>query len=122
MSHYFYLIHPFLKSTASLQLPLYIEAPNLASAKKHALSLRALIEKQFDLLFEPSDPVLVIPSVNESRFDAFMDRLKNSTVVTLNLPVGNLYNFHQLRPRGQALQAIQALVLVHGNQSQYYTL
>ncbi|MCG8521900.1 MAG: hypothetical protein MI744_06815 [Pseudomonadales bacterium] len=122
MNHYFYLIHPFLKSTASLQLPLLIEAPDLASAKKNAQSLRALIKKQFDLLFEPSDPVLVIPSVNEARFDAFMDRLKNGAVVTLNLPVGHSFNFHQLKPHGQALQSIQALVLVPGNQSSYYSL
>lgn len=122
MNHYFYLIHPFLKSTVSLQLPLYIEAQDLASAQKDALSLKALIQEQFDLLFEPSDPVLVIASVNESRFDAFMNRLNNGAVVTLNLPAGHSFSFHQLKPHGQALQEIRALVLVAGNQSSYYAL
>ena len=122
MNHYFYLIHPFLKSTVSLELPLYIEAQDLASAQNDALSLKELIQNQFELLFEPSDPVLVIASVNESSFDAFMNRLSNGTVVTLHLPVGHSFSFHQLKPHSQVLQAIEALVLVPGHQSQCYSL
>ena len=122
MNHYFYLIHPFLKSTASLELPLYIEAPDLAAAQQDALSLKALIKKQFDLLIEPSDPVLVIPSVNGSRLDHFMNRLRNGATVTLNLPVGHTFTFHQLKPHGMPLQAVQAIVSVPGKQSPYYAL
>ena len=122
MIHYFYLIYPFLKSTISLELPLYIEAPDLASAKKDAQLLRGLIETQFDFLIEPSDPVLVVPKVNEPSFDAFMNRLINGDVVTLSLPVGHSFNFHQLKPHGQALQEIQARVLVPGNHSLRYAL
>ena len=122
MNHYFYLIHLFLKSTVSLQLPLFIGAPDLASAKNDAHLLKGLIEKQFDLLFEPSNPVLVVAGVNEARFDAFVNRLKSGSVVTLNLPIGHSFNFHQFKPHGQALQSILAIVLVPGDQSHCYAL
>ncbi len=122
MPRYFYLIHPFLASVVSLEVPLYLAAPDISQAKADAQLLIAAFKTQFDILFEPSDPLLVVPSVNESRFDALIARLKSEPKVDINLPQQFSVSCYQHPPFSSALITVEARVLVPGTHSSVYSL
>lgn len=122
MNRYFYLIHPFLPNIVALQVPVYIAAPDETTARTMAVSLCNVFRTQFDILFEPSDPVLVISSINEQSFDGLMLQLQNNNSVSVNLPFGHSFTLFQMRPYQQPLQTLQARVLVPGQHSPIYSL
>ena len=124
MNRYFYLIHPFLQHAVSLQVPVYIGSPNQELANSNAVSLCSAFSTQFDLLFAPSDPVLVIQSINEARFDGLISQLSdcNNKCVLVNLPLNHGLTLYQHAPYQQSLETLQARVLVPGQHSIIYSL
>lgn len=122
MPYYFYLIHPFLPGVVSLQVPLYISAPSELQAKSDAQVLIAAFKAQFDILFEPSDPVRVIRNINKPRFDALIAGLNSNPTVAINLPHNFSVACYQKPPFSSAIQTVEARVLVPGTHSMQYSL
>ena len=122
MALYFYLIHPFLPDVVALQVPLYLSAPDIDSAKRDAQALLAAFRTQFAILFDPSDPVLVVPSVNQARFDALIATTKTQPNVTINLPVAAAFSCFQHAPHTSPLATLEARVLVSGTHASIYSL
>jgi len=122
MNLYFYLVFPFLKNTVAFQLPLYIEASNVNDAKVKADSLLTALKNQFDILIDPSSPILLVPNVNQSRFDALISQINLQNSVTIYLPVNFGINMYQHTKTGNALSSVLAQIIVPGNHSNVYSL
>lgn len=122
MNLYFYVIHIFLPNTASFQVPFYIEASDAKAAKSISNGLKSDFDKQFEVLFPPSDPVLVSASINESRFDALISQINQQNSVIIHLPQGFSSNIYQHNKTGSPLTSLMARIMVPGHQSQYYSL
>ena len=122
MKLYFYVIHVFLPNTASFQVPFYIEAADSNTAKSISDGLKTDFEKQFEVLFPPSDPVPVFANVNESRFVALISQINQQNSVTIHLPQGFSSNVYQHNKTGGPLKSLMARIMVPGHQSQYYSL
>ena len=122
MNFYFYVIHVFLPSTASFQIPVYIRAAHLEAAKTVADELECNLKKQFELLMPPSDPIRVISGRNEPQFDAFVSQITAGKSVTINLPPKFTGDLFQLDKSGSRLDSVMARVIVPGHESEYYSL
>lgn len=122
MKYYFYIIHFFQPNVVSLQLPVYMGAVDAIAATAAASALKSAIASQFQLAFEPSDPVLLVPSVNGPYFDYFFSNLNNGNQVTINLPINFNGNVFQCINKGKPLAAVNALVTIPGNHPNFYSL
>ncbi len=122
MNYYFYIIHCFQPNTVSLQIPVFIEAPNIMDATSISIVLKTDIEKQFTLLFEPSFPVLYVPSINGPYINYFFSNLTGGNQVDINLPTNFTGNLFQFNTSGNRLQTIKALSTINGNHSNVYSL
>ncbi|MDR3369512.1 hypothetical protein [Rhodoferax sp.] len=122
MNLYFFMIHAFIPSVVSLRVPLYIQEPTQAGAQQQANALSAAFLHQFQVLFSPPDPSLLVPSVNGPTFDALIGELRLSPPVTLNLPINSGFTLYQHRPHTSPLVALEARSLIPGNHSMVYAL
>ena len=122
MNYYFYLIHVLNPNVVSLQVPIYIEASDVNDASQKADVVKNLFQNQFQLLFEPSQPVLFVQSINAASFGSFFSKLGNGNKVKINLPVGFNINLFQYNLNLPALTTLDALVLVVGNHPTVYSL
>lgn len=116
------MIHMFQQNIVSLQLPIYIEAVDLEDAISKASVIKGLISHQFELLFEPSDPVLLSQAINNGpSFGTFFSALGNGNKVTLNLPAN--FNITLYQPHlNKVVSSIEARVLIGGANPTIYSL
>ena len=122
MPLYFFMVHALAPGWASLSVPLYIEANDQISANAQATTLKAAFSSQFQLLFEPSEPLLLVPAVNGPTFHALISDLKLSPTVSINLPANSALTLHQQLPSTSPLTAVAARSLVPGLHSWHYAL
>ena len=121
MNFYFYILHLLQPNVVSLQVPIYIEASDIKDAQTKADTIKNLVKTQFDLLFEPSAPILYNQSINGPSFGSFFTKLGNGQKVILNLPINFSINFYQFN-HANALTALDALILVPGSHAPVYSL
>lgn len=123
MSYYFYLIHAFVPGVVSLQIPIYINANDYSDACNKCSDILNSFKSKFEILFEPSNPVLVNANINKARFDGLMNQLNPpNTIVQINLP----FNFHvQCFQKGVLTNPLKTLigrVIVPGQHGLTYSL
>jgi hypothetical protein len=83
MPIYFYLIHVQKPQQIALQIPLYVEASNLDDARQKCEILKARFTRGFDLIFEPSEPKMLVDSNNGRSLGTFFTALGNGQSVEL---------------------------------------
>ncbi len=122
MPLYFFMIHALTPNVVSLRVPLYIQAPNQPSAQRQASNLTTAFSTQFQILFPPSAPILLVPTVNGPTFDALIAELRLQPPVSINLPIHHAFVLHQHLPHTSPLTALEARSLIPGNHSMVYAL
>lgn len=124
MQLYFYLVHLYQPNQFALRLALYLQAPSVEDAKLDAAALRILLQKHFQLLFDPSDPALLVESVNAKSFEALVAESVRLPNVKLMLPIPLPLRLYQINkpPTTLPLESLEAAVLAPGSQLPRYYL